>query len=184
MAKATPSSTAFGITSLVLGIIGFLTGGIGLGLLFGVLAIIFGGISLRRSAAKGMSIAGIILGSIATLASLIFLMVFISLPALQASQRDTARKNDLGALSSAVTNYQSNHKGGLPTNDEFADGSFLSTYGVSNIAETVATVGEPTTSVVVFTSGVSCPEDGATAGARHYNFQVVLESGSRYCVGQ
>lgn len=48
------------------------------------------------------------------IAGLIFLMVFIALPALQRSQRDTQRRNDMSRLASAVTNYQSNNNGKLP----------------------------------------------------------------------
>ncbi len=48
------------------------------------------------------------------IAGLIFLMVFIALPALQRSQRDTQRRNDMSRLASAITNYQSNNNGKLP----------------------------------------------------------------------
>ncbi len=48
------------------------------------------------------------------IAGLIFLMVFIALPALQRSQRDTQRRNDMSRLASAITNYQSNNNGRLP----------------------------------------------------------------------
>ena len=42
-------------------------------------------------------------------------MVFIALPALQRSQRDTQRKNDLSRTLTAVQSYQSNNRGQLPT---------------------------------------------------------------------
>ena len=48
------------------------------------------------------------------IAGLIFLMVFIALPALQRSQRDTQRKNDAARLKTAIDNYKSNNKGRLP----------------------------------------------------------------------
>ena len=48
------------------------------------------------------------------IAGLIFLMVFIALPALQRNQRDTQRKNDIDRFLTAVQNYQSNNKGVVP----------------------------------------------------------------------
>ena len=43
------------------------------------------------------------------IAGLIFLMVFIALPALQRSQRDTQRKNDVDRIAAAVNTYISNN---------------------------------------------------------------------------
>ena len=51
------------------------------------------------------------------IAGLIFLMVFIALPALQRNQRDTQRKNDMSRVKTALDNYKSNNKNTLP---EFA----------------------------------------------------------------
>lgn len=45
------------------------------------------------------------------IAGLIFLMVFIALPALQRSQIDTARKNDVSLVAAAVKNWRSNNRG-------------------------------------------------------------------------
>ena len=44
------------------------------------------------------------------IAGLIFLMVFIALPALQRNQRDTQRKRDIDRLASALINYKSNNR--------------------------------------------------------------------------
>lgn len=49
------------------------------------------------------------------IAGLIFLMVFVALPALQAGQRDTARKNDASIALSAVNTYISGNRGAFPT---------------------------------------------------------------------
>lgn len=62
---------------------------------------------------KGFTIIEVVL--VLAIAALIFLMVFIALPALQRNQRDTARKTVLGKVSSAVTTYQSNKRGAQPT---------------------------------------------------------------------
>ena len=44
-----------------------------------------------------------------------YLCVFLALPALQRSQRDTQRRNDFSELLTQITNYQSNNRGRLPT---------------------------------------------------------------------
>ena len=62
---------------------------------------------------KGFTIIEVVL--VLAIAGLIFLMVFIALPALQRNQRDTQRKNDLSRTLTAVQSYQSNNRGQLPT---------------------------------------------------------------------
>jgi prepilin-type N-terminal cleavage/methylation domain-containing protein len=61
---------------------------------------------------KGFTIIEVVL--VLAIAGLIFLMVFLALPALQRNQRDTQRRSDLGRLISAVQTYQSNNSGKLP----------------------------------------------------------------------
>lgn len=63
-----------------------------------------------------------------TISGLIFLMVFIALPALQRSQRDTQRKNDLSLLSTAIQNYASNNKGEYPAGSSAAIREMASAY--------------------------------------------------------
>ena len=60
---------------------------------------------------KGFTIIEVVL--VLAIAGLIFLMVFIALPALQRSQRNTQRRDDYSMLSTAVTNYISNNGGRL-----------------------------------------------------------------------
>jgi len=62
---------------------------------------------------KGFTIIEVVL--VLAIAGLIFLMVFIALPALQRGQRDTARKSDVGSVSSAITSYTANNRGSFPT---------------------------------------------------------------------
>ncbi len=61
---------------------------------------------------KGFTIIEVVL--VLAIAGLIFLMVFIALPAMQRSQRDTQRRQDYSALSSAITSYITNNNGNLP----------------------------------------------------------------------
>ena len=60
---------------------------------------------------KGFTIIEVVL--VLAIAGLIFLMVFIALPALQRSQKDSQRQNDYSLLSSSITSYSSNNGGRL-----------------------------------------------------------------------
>ena len=62
---------------------------------------------------KGFTIIEVVL--VLAIAGLIFLMVFLALPALQRSQRDTQRKSDIARLKAAYQQYKANNKGGIPT---------------------------------------------------------------------
>lgn len=62
---------------------------------------------------KGFTIIEVVL--VLAIAGLIFLMVFIALPALQRSQRDSARKSEASAVVGAVGTYQGNNRGANPT---------------------------------------------------------------------
>ena len=61
---------------------------------------------------SGFTIIEVVL--VLAIAGLIFLMVFIALPALQRSQRDTQRRDDMARVATALTQYQSNNGGNLP----------------------------------------------------------------------
>lgn len=61
----------------------------------------------------GFTIIEVVL--VLAIAGLIFLMVFIALPSLQRSQRDTQRRNDMANVSSKITQYQTNNNGKLPS---------------------------------------------------------------------
>ena len=57
---------------------------------------------------EGFTIIEVVL--VLAIAGLIFLMVFVALPALQRSQRDTARRNDIARVDTSLTQYQTNHQ--------------------------------------------------------------------------
>ena len=72
---------------------------------------------------KGFTIIEVVL--VLGIAALIFLMVFIAVPVLNRNQRDTARKNDLSLVSTAVTNYSNANRGAWPGTEKLR--SFLGT---------------------------------------------------------
>lgn len=65
---------------------------------------------------KGFTIIEVVL--VLAIAGLIFLMVFIALPALQRSQRNTRRRQDMARILSAVQEYQANNNGKVPCQDK------------------------------------------------------------------
>lgn len=58
---------------------------------------------------EGFTIIEVVL--VLAIAGLIFLMIFIALPALQRSQRDTLRRRQAQAYIAAISNYRSNNRG-------------------------------------------------------------------------
>lgn len=66
----------------------------------------------KESSKKGFTIVEVAL--VLAIAGLIFLMVFIALPAVQRTQRDAKRRDDVGVLLSAIQKYQNNNRGSLP----------------------------------------------------------------------
>lgn len=142
---------------------------------------------------KGFTIIEVVL--VLAIAALIFLMVFIALPALQRNQRDQDRKTVLGKVSSAVTTYQSNKRGASPTK-----GSDLSGYvdGVTKDNDTVigneytVTVkvynkdddtGAAANDVIQVITGAKCNDtgDAATKGTTRQAAVIVkLENGNDF----
>ena len=65
---------------------------------------------------RGFTIIEVVL--VLAVAGLIFLMIFLALPALQRSQRNEQRKRDMGEVAGAIQNYRSANKGKLPRSFE------------------------------------------------------------------
>ncbi len=83
---------------------------------------------MTKNNKKGFTIIEVVL--VLAIAGLIFLMVFIALPALQRSQRNTQRRQDVSRFVSAVTQYKANNKNKLPWNTAGSaiDPNFVSRY--------------------------------------------------------
>lgn len=143
---------------------------------------------------KGFTIIEVVL--VLAIAALIFLMVFIALPALQSGQRDTARKSDVSIVASAVNTWSSNNRN--KSMNELTNDA-LSTY-VTNKSDNTSTitvkkysdgVKKVDDANVIVVTGAKCAEtnaDGAvsfTQGTlRQYATVTKLESGSGsgYCL--
>ena len=69
--------------------------------------------SLNINSKKGFTIIEVVL--VLAIAGLIFLMVFIALPNMQKSQRDTQRRNDFATLAANMSAFMTNNNGKLPT---------------------------------------------------------------------
>ena len=80
---------------------------------------------------KGFTIIEVVL--VLAIAGLIFLMVFIALPALQRSQRNTRRRQDMSRILSAFNDYQANNNGRMPK-DDTALGNLVKSYIGANQA--------------------------------------------------
>jgi len=72
----------------------------------------------------GFTIIEVVL--VLAIAGLIFLMVFIALPALQRSQRDTQRRDDIARANTALTQYMANNRNRPP---QFTDGALSNVPG-------------------------------------------------------
>jgi len=66
-----------------------------------------------RKTDEGFTIIEVMI--VLAIAGLILLIVFLAVPALQRSSRNTQRKNDANGLLSGINEYTSNNNGSLPT---------------------------------------------------------------------
>ncbi len=148
----------------------------------------------QKNNEKGFTIIEVVL--VLAIAGLIFLMVFIALPALQRNQRDTQRKNDLSRAQTAVNNFQSNNRNQLPSSGDWNNtfvNNYLRTGGDAfddpnrGPYQLQVTYGDPSydtnTPVITVSSGKTCNGEAlANAGARKVALRIKLEGGGIACV--
>ena len=152
---------------------------------------------------SGFTIIEVVL--VLAIAGLIFLMVFIALPALQRNQRDTQRKNDMVMLKDAIDRYKTNNRGKIPFPD--SGGYFSETpFGINYLKADEAEFKDPDGSEYIssyvhirkdgwvpstgwqhsiwITSGMKCDGEAivAAGGTTKYTIQYRLESGGIYCI--
>lgn len=99
----------------------------------------------RKGKDKGFTIVEVMI--VLAIGGLIMLVVLLAVPALQRNSRNSSRKNDVGALLGAITEYVTNNSGSLPPNaaalTDLANLSFytaadINYSGVSSTAVTTA----------------------------------------------
>ncbi|OYW42267.1 hypothetical protein B7Z28_01655 [Candidatus Saccharibacteria bacterium 32-45-3] len=143
---------------------------------------------------KGFTIIEVVL--VLAIAGLIFLMVFIALPALQRGQRDGQRRDDVSRVISQLTSYSTNNRGALPAT---LDTNFLNNYmkagdgefndPKSGVTYTVAgsgVAGDATLpdGQIQYIRGVKCNGENATttgAGVRQAAVRIKLEGSGHFC---
>lgn len=136
----------------------------------------------KRKKESGFTIIEVVL--VLAIAGLIFLIVFLALPQLQKSRRDTQRRGDAGKILSAAESAASNAGGNYPTlanlNTDYVAGE-ITTPG--NTAYTVGTSANVATDAYFYSTNASCGTNGTyTTGGGTRSIAVVmgLEDG-RYC---
>jgi prepilin-type N-terminal cleavage/methylation domain-containing protein len=98
---------------------------------------------LKKSNNEGFTIIEVMI--VLAIAGLILLIVFLAVPALQRSSRNTQRKSDVGRLGSAATTVVSNLNGQTVTNALFSgailtnEAGTLGYYQAANVQASVAT---------------------------------------------
>lgn len=141
---------------------------------------------------KGFTIIEVVL--VLAIAGLIFLMVFVALPALQRGQRDSQRRSDISRFMSQVNSYQTNNGGRVPSADKDAMGKFLNNYMKRSSGEfvdpqsgnnyTVGFSGNPSTSHIIYATQMKCNgEEFTSAGSkkRAVAVRIKLEGSGIYC---
>lgn len=146
---------------------------------------------------EGFTIIEVVL--VLAIAALIMLMVFIALPALQRSQRDTQRKDDVSRLQAAVSSYTSNNRGKVPFESTQTAESFIENYLTAhgdifedpqgNEYKFVNRLTEDAGSGEIAVHGGGKCSDGEDAGASQFQttarsgaLRIKLESGGAHCI--
>ena len=113
---------------------------------------------MNKQAKKGFTIIEVVL--VLAIAGLIFLMVFIALPALQRSQRNTRRRQDMARILSALTDYQANNNGQMPCQTPFnGNECYKQDSQLTNFIERYVVGEKPKTSLNGYTA-VALDENG------------------------
>jgi prepilin-type N-terminal cleavage/methylation domain-containing protein len=153
----------------------------------------------QKQKQKGFTIIEVVL--VLAIAGLIFLMVFIALPALQRSQRDAQRKTDMSRAITAVTNFAGNNRNRVPQTkaqwDDLISG-YLTTsgdtftdptgenYTFENVAKTAPSIPgtfDSTKPYIYVTLSAVCNGESVTTGQGNNKvaLQMKLEGGGIAC---
>jgi prepilin-type N-terminal cleavage/methylation domain-containing protein len=120
-----------------------------------------------------LAIAGLIMG-----------IVFLAIPALQRTNRNTQRKNDASRLAGLVAEYGSNNNGSLPANVAAAINTPTWSYFTTvSLATFASTPGAPDSDTMKLITGAKCNGTGIQAGtARQYAVYYGIEPSGTACL--
>ena len=151
---------------------------------------------LKKSNSKGFTIIEVMI--VLAIAGLILLIVFLAVPALQRSSRNTQRKNDSSHLGGLISEWESNNAGTTPTGFGTGGGSMIdiSTEKFSIITTPTTVTAAPSTGDIpapsddtpfVYTNAV-CSGNTATYTAStraivvYYWLETASGAGSTACI--
>lgn len=147
----------------------------------------------QKNKEKGFTIIEVVL--VLAIAGLIFLMVFIALPALQRGQRDTQRRDDVSKFVSQLTSYSTNNRGALPDISKMTgSGGFLNAYMKADAGEFndpssgdayTIDAGSASTKQIQYVVGRECDGENINtsknAGNRQAAVRIQLEGSGFFC---
>ena len=150
---------------------------------------------MSKTNKNGFTIIEVVL--VLAIAGLIFLMVFIALPALQRSQRDSQRRQDVSKVMAQLQAYQTNNRGAIPAdhtalnNANFANNYLKRDQNEFNDPQTgnpyqfVAGTQQPTTATMSYIVGQKCAGENFTSGTSLGNrvaaIRIKLEGSGFFC---
>lgn len=147
----------------------------------------------QKNKQGGFTIIEVVL--VLAIAGLIFLMVFIALPALQRSQRDTQRRDDVSRMVSQLNSYATNNRGSLPTTSgqlntflngymRSGDGEFRDPQSGDNYDVVLGDTQDAGTKRIQYAPGRECNGEslgGSGAGNRQAAVRIQLEGSGYFC---
>ena len=142
----------------------------------------------KKSNSEGFTIIEVMI--VLAIAGLILLIVFLAVPALQRSSRNTQRKSDIQRIVGAITEDSTNKNGKIPTSQAALDSAVGNTKLAYYTAATpvtwksgAAAVANPKDDTVVYVSGASCNANGIdaqTGTARQFAVLYTIETSGAY----
>ena len=125
------------------------------------------------------------------IAGLIFLVVFLALPALQKSQRDTGRRQDVGRIVSALQSQAADNQGDVTVVAGATDGSvttgiqgYIGKLSQIQSVSPAPSASTDTTKANITVGSSSCSgsnPSGTPGGTKDAAVTIKLESGGVYC---
>jgi type IV pilus assembly protein PilA len=92
----------------------------------------------QRKEQKGFTIIEVLI--VLAIAGLIMLIVFLAVPALQRNSRNTQAKNAASSILGAISEYQNNNNGGMPTGASVAADGTVTVSGAAGTTSSSAKI--------------------------------------------